>query len=261
MIQWSSDALEPIIAEASEAVKDAPVVHADETGWSVGGIPHWLWVATIGPVAVFSISPGRGSADAHVLLGDREDGVTVVDRWVAYAKYGRRQLCWAHLERNTQALIEHGGEAKRIGLRIIMFIREMFSLWHRFLDGELTRRGVRQAIKSLGNRLLRYLERNARSSSKRACTFISGLLKVREHLFTFVEVEGVEPTNNLAEQQIRSAVLWRRKCQGVQSARGCRFVERMLTVAVSCRAQARSVFAFFKQLFSPHLPRPSLLPT
>lgn len=256
----TAEALAPVVSEAAEAVKDAPVVHADETSWSVGGVPHWLWVATTGPVAVFSIAPGRGSADAHVLLGDREDGVTVVDRWVAYAKYGKRQLCWAHLERNTQAVIELGGEGKRVGSRIIAFIRQMFSLWHRFLDGELTRRGVRTAIKARGNRLLRYLERNAGSPCKRTRSFIGGLLKVRGHLFTFTEVEGVEPTNNLAEQTIRPAVLWRRKSQGAQSGRGCRFVERMLTVALSCRAQARSVFGFLKQLLSPEHPIPSLVP-
>ncbi len=103
------------------------------------------------------------------------------------------------------------------------------------------------------------MERNAKSPSKHARSFIRGILKVREHLFTLAEVERVEPTNNLAEQQIRAAVLWRRKCQGAQPARGCRFVERMLTVAASCRAQGRSVFAFLKQLLTPGLPQPSLL--
>lgn len=255
-----TDALAPVVAEAAQAVKDAPVVHADETSWSVGGIPHWLWIATTGDVAVFSIAPGRGTAEAHALLGDREDGVTVVDRWVAYARYGKRQLCWAHLERNTMALIERGGEGNSVGSRVIEFIREMFSLWHRFLDGKLKRRGVRQAIKTRANDLFRFLGDEADSSHGATRTFARGLIKVRDHLFTFTEIEGVEPTNNLAEQRIRPAVLWRRKCQGAQSARGCRFVERMLTVTSSCRAQGRRVFDFLKQLLSPDQPQPSLVP-
>lgn len=255
-----TEALAPVVAEAAQAVKDAPVVHADETSWSVGGIPHWLWIATTGDVAVFSIAPGRGSAEAHALLGEREEGVTVVDRWVAYARYGKRQLCWAHLERNTQALIDRGSEGIRVGSRVIEFIREMFSLWHRFLDGKLKRRGVRQAIKARANDLFRFLGDEADSSHGATRTFVRGLIKVRGHLFTFTEIEGVEPTNNLAEQRIRPAVLWRRKCQGAQSARGCRFVERMLTVTSSCRAQGRRVFDFLKQLLSPDQPQPSLLP-
>jgi transposase len=64
---------------------------------------------------------------------------------------------------------------------------------------------------------------------------------VEEGLWTFVRVEGVEPTNNGAERALRHAVIWRRISGGTDSADGSRFVERMLTVVATCRQQKRNV--------------------
>ena len=45
--------------------------------------------------------------------------------------------------------------------------------------------------------------------------------------FTFVDRPDLEPTNNLAEQQIRQCVLNRRVTQGVRGEKGQRFWENM----------------------------------
>jgi hypothetical protein len=66
----------------------------------------------------------------------------------------------------------------------------------------------------------------------------------RQNLWTFVEVEGVEPTNNAAEQALCQAVIWRKLSFGTQSAEGSRFVERLLTVVEICRRQKRNVFSW-----------------
>lgn len=245
--------------EALAATQKAAVVYADETSWSHGGIPGWLWVATTGHVACFRIDARRGRDAADKLLGP-DVGVTVSDRWVAYETRGRRQLCWAHLERNAQALVDYGGKTARVGHRVIAFIKKMFRLWHRFLDAAITRRGLRSRVKTLGAKLLRGLAR-ARDLTPRAQTFVDGLLRAEPHLFTFTEVEGVEPTNNTAERDLRAPVMWRRKSQATRSERGRRFVERILTVVMSLRAQGRSVFAFLRDALHPDITTPSLLPT
>ena len=120
--------LEEPYQEALETTQSAPVVHADETSWSYGGIPGWLWIATTGYVACFLIDDGRGSSAALRLLGPNGEQVVVSDRWVAYESYGRRQVCWSHLDRNAQALVERGGGAARVGNRVLDFIRKMFRL-------------------------------------------------------------------------------------------------------------------------------------
>jgi len=63
-------------------------------------------------------------------------------------------------------------------------------------------------------------------------------------LWTFLDVEGIEPTNNAAERALRPAVLWRKGCFGTQSEAGSRFVARMLTVSTTCPQHARPLFPY-----------------
>lgn len=254
----STEALDAPYAEAVAATKSAPVVYADETSWSHGGVPGWLWCATTGHVTRFFIDGRRDKNAAKTLLGEHK-GVTVSDRWSAYTFLARRQVCWAHLERNARALTERGPAAKRVGDRVLAFVREMFKLWHRFRDDEIKRAGLRNRAKAMGSALLRALPKMRRVPPV-ATTFINGLLKVRDALFTFTEIEGVEPTNNLAERELRPAVLWRRGSQATRSDRGRRFAERIMTVVCSLRAQGRNIFAFLRALIDPDTPNPSLLP-
>jgi transposase len=90
------------------------------------------------------------------------------------------------------------------------------------------------------------------------------LLKVEPALWLFVEVEGIEPTNNAAEQAIRPAVLWRKCSYGAQSAEGSLFVGRMMTVVTSLRRQQRPVLDFLTEACHAQrqgLSAPSLLPS
>jgi transposase len=90
------------------------------------------------------------------------------------------------------------------------------------------------------------------------------LLAGETHLWTFVRVEGVEPTNNDAERALRHGVIYRKTSGGTDSESGSRFVERMLTVVATCRQQDINVLDFLTRCFQAHLdsqPVPSLLPS
>jgi transposase len=89
------------------------------------------------------------------------------------------------------------------------------------------------------------------------------LLAVEPALWTFVRVEGVEPTNNAAERALRHAVLWRKASHGTDSEIGSRFVENILTVVATCRQQGRNVLECLTGCCRAALegtPRVSLLP-
>jgi transposase len=93
--------------------------------------------------------------------------------------------------------------------------------------------------------------------------FCKELWEHRERLWVFVDSEGIEPTNNAAEQALRHAVIWRKLSFGTQSASGSHFVERMLTVIETCRRQNRNVYAWLTDAIQARLagqPSPSLLP-
>ena len=68
----------------------------------------------------------------------------------------------------------------------------------------------------------------------------------------FVAQENVEPTNNHAERVLRRGVLWRKSSFGCTSERGCRFVERLLSVGQTLRLQRRPVLAFLVQSLNAH---------
>lgn len=89
------------------------------------------------------------------------------------------------------------------------------------------------------------------------------ILKMEAAMWTFAAVEGVEPTNNFAERNLRATVIWRKGSFGTHSAEGSRFVERIMTVVASLRLQRRNVFDYLVQASEAHLRRlapPSLLP-
>ncbi len=63
-------------------------------------------------------------------------------------------------------------------------------------------------------------------------------------MWTFIETENVEPTNNIAERAIRPAVILRKTSLGTQSERGSRLVERMQTVSVTLKKTGRNLHDF-----------------
>src|SRR5207253_2755413 len=132
-------------AEAVRAVQQAPVKHADETGWKKHGTKCWLWVAATAQVAAFVLHAGRGLAGLAVLLGATISGIVISDRWCAYRHLpvDRRQLCWAHLVRDFQGLIDLGGVAREYGTQLALLAEDVFHWWYRVRDGTMTRGSLR----------------------------------------------------------------------------------------------------------------------
>jgi hypothetical protein len=104
--------------------------------------------------------------------------------------------------------------------------------------------------------LIKRVEELLEQGASGQCT-LSGkcrrIIKHREHLWTFVHDQRVDPTNNLAERVIRQAVLWRKSSFGTQSERGARYVERVLTACATCRLQGRSVIEYLREACRCHL--------
>jgi transposase len=239
--------------------------HADESGWRQDKKKAWLWVSVAGLVTVFLVRASRSAASAKELLGECFRGILTTDRWASYNWISPklRQLCWSHLKRDFKSLLDYGIEAKRVGEGLLRETRRMFRLWHRVRDGTLSRAEFRLAMKPVRHRILATLEEGRSLSCKKPSGMCKEILKLREALFTFVDNERVEPTNNAAERAIRFAVLWRKGCFGSDSVRGSRFVERILTVRATLRRQGRDLYGYLKAACRAALdgtPAPSLLP-
>jgi hypothetical protein len=176
-------------------------------------------------------------------------GILVSDRYSVYRVHDteKRQLCWAHLLRNFKGLEEAGGKAKALGVAGQRIVKAVFREWYRVRDGTLTRAGLRRRLKPIQARLERLLQRHVTNPVPAARKIAKDLLEYGPALWTFARVEGVEPTNNIAERALRKAVLWRKSSFGSASRTGSLFVERMLTVCESLRAQGRPILDFLEQ--------------
>jgi transposase len=262
----ASEAIATPVEDARAYVVEQPIKHADETGWREGARRSraWLWVVATRAVVVFMIHGRRNSDAARAVLG-RIAGVLVSDRHGAYGWWPDRlrQLCWAHLARDVQAIIDRGGESGRIGRALQEEIHRMFHWWHRVRDGTLTRKSFQVYMRSLRIRFEAMLEVGSRCDHSKTAKTCANLLKHACSLWTFVRVEGVEPTNNFAEQVVRHGVLLRKVSYGTHSEAGSRFIERILTVHATLRRQQRDILGFLREACEAQLnncPPPSLLP-
>lgn len=270
-----SQAVREPVEKARQFVKGQPVINADETGWKTGGQRRWLWVAVTRFVTVFLISTSRSKAVAQQLLGtvvEEADGARQVvyegtvgtDRYGSYTwvGVGNRQICWAHLRRDFQKMVDADDGLVDIASSLIFEHDQIFRLWHQVRDGTLDRAGFAQRSESHRRSVKILLEMGSgrQSSLSGMCAEI---LKVEEALWSFVWREGVEPTNNGAEQAVRPGVQWRKASGGSQSWQGENFVARMLTVKATLRSQGRDVLGYLTEAISTAragLPAPSLLP-
>lgn len=244
--QEVSDAIEPAHREALDAVRRADVKFADETSWKLWGKLCWLWAAATAGVAAFVIHAKRGAEGLKALLGETIDGIVHSDRWHVYLQVPeeRRQLCWAHLKRDFQRIVDCGGPSVWVGRRGLRIVKDLFAAWHAFQAGTITRVRLQELLAPLERRMSKTLLDGAFGTDARVAKFCENLIHLESALWTFAKVDGVEPTNNFMERLVRLAVLWRRRSFGCNSEAGCRFVERILTVVQTCRLNATNTLEY-----------------
>jgi len=266
-----SQALAPPVAEALAYVRASEAANADETGFAQGrkgGRAHraWPWVVATALVVVFHIARSRGGKVARQLLGEDFTGFLTTDRWSAYEwmDTGPRQLCWAHLTRDFQGFIDRGGRGGRIGRKLMRERNRFFKWYHRVRDGTLSREHFEERMRGVERTVGKLPRKAARRAEKKTAGMAREILQWEKCLWTFVDVPGLEPTNNFGERCIRHAVMYRKTSFGTRSEEGSRFVERIFTATTTLKLQGRDALSFPTDTLAAHrrgLPGPSLLPT
>jgi transposase len=260
----ASGTVDAILGRAGEAlsgpyedllarVRCAPALNVDETGWKLRGKKRTLWGAVTPRAAVFRIAPDRHEREVAALLGEDFAGIVGSDRWWAYRGFDpdRRQVCWSHLLRDLTAHSEGLAEQKEFGERGLALARRLFSAWEDFGEhGDRAR--LKREVAPIERELRSHCERAARKSKRTRLhrVFANNLLKIWPALWTFVTVEGVEPTNNAAERALRGPVIYRKLSLGSQSEQGETTIQRLLSASVTCRLQGRSLFVYLADALS-----------
>lgn len=261
-----AESLQTPYEEAGAAVREADTKNIDETSWRIRNKLAWLWGAGTALVAFFVICPERGARGLQALLGGVMKGVFTSDRWKVYEARARRfrQICWSHLLRDFQQVIDRGGKGAGIGSEAKELAGYLFMVWRDFKEGGIDRATLQKTLTPIRRQLQMVLKRGVNLAADGVSTFCQNLLDLEPALWTFLRVEGVEPTNNHGERILRKGVLWRKRSFGSRGDGGILFAERMLTTVQTLRLQKRSAFHFLVDAVRAHRlgqHAPSLLPT
>jgi transposase len=260
-------AVKPAYDELAAQLPQQATLNIDESPTKQATSKAWVWTFVAASFTFFACRTSRAADVLQELLGAAYAGVVGCDRARMYwclgpGGKGRLQWCWAHLQRDFQALIDGPCRTgQRLGHDRMRPTKAMFSLGQKVRDGTLSHRAFRRRMKPIRAKIDALVLRGR--CNPRTHGFCKELGEHKAHLWTFVDIEGIEPTNNAAERALRHAVIWRKLSFGTQSANGSRFVERLLTVVETCRRQNRNAFAWLADAVQSHLerrPMTSLLP-
>lgn len=251
-----SQAIEPAYQAIGVQARGSRVNHIDETSWHLNGVLMWLWVMTNKTSAFFMIHPRRSWEAYQELIRDWK-GILVSDGYNVYCKWvGLRQTCLAHLIRAAKGLsLNMNVDIASFGRRVH---EDLQCLCHMAKAPP-----SEEEWEAFYGRLLKLIARY-RDDKNAAGTFARRLEREITHLWTFLEQEGVAPTNNHAERMIRFGVLWRKCSQGTCSEKGNRWVERILTIRQTCRIHSLKTYPILvdavRRYFNGQVPDTSWVP-
>lgn len=222
--------------------------HFDETGWRDQGKRHFVWLAACEQAAVYKIDRNRSTAAFQRLIGQEVwKAPAVTDRYAVYSSFQDHQYCLAHLIREFKGYGERKGLDKSIGMALEKELRLSCKIHGEYRENKIS---IKQRNRRLGVRKRRvqyWLEDGFANGSDALSKLCDSLLNDFDKLWTFTRILGMEPTNNMAERDLRKLVIWRRKSYGTGSDRGKKFVERITTITQTIRKQSGNVLRFVQR--------------
>jgi len=251
--------------ELEHALVEADSLHMDETGWRQWG---QAVLAVCGDHR--GIHPVHGPPTAR-----RRRAAAVVPRWVR-RDHPQRSLVRLQLLRPGEApalLVPPGprppGHHRRqgggigVGHSDPQGEKRMFRAWHEYLDGKTTWQGLQEAVAPFRQQFHRFcVDGNAQDADDLWRKLGKSLLKLWPAVFRFIDVEGLEPTNNFAEQAVRPSVILRKLSQGTRSDMGSLCIARVMSVTATCRKQGLDILDYMTEALAAHwhgIPPPPLL--
>jgi len=222
--------------------------HFDETSWRDSGKRRYAWVASCSVAAFFRLHANRNRKAFEELLGKEVNGFqAVTDRYSVYATIGKfHQYCLAHLIRDFHCYAERDGPDGEMGEALTHEFVRICGIHQDYRKGEIS---LKQRNMRIGHRKRQvefWLDDGFANGSDKFSVLCKTLLDDFNKLWTFTKVYGMEPTNNLAERDLRKLVIWRKKSFGTRSARGQRFVERITSIVETAKRHGKNALRFIQ---------------
>lgn len=262
-VQRAARRAQPTYDHLAATVRGSPVVTADETSWRVDADLQWLWAFVTPETTVYAIQPGRGLAQAAMIIGQDYAGVLVRDGWQSYRQFTHalHQTCLAHLLRRCRVLLlDYPDQPFVTGIKAIL--QAALATRDAYRAGHMSAHGLAVARGHYSERLGRLLERTP-SRRLRVRRFQQHLIVEFDAIFSFLFDPTLDATNWRAEQALRPAVVTRKMCGGGnRTARGAHSQQVLATVLRT--ADQRGLDAtdvFLSLLTAPTLTVPLVLRT
>jgi len=229
-------------------MKSIACKHFDETSWRNNGKNKYAWVACTSEAVCFGVGLSRSKEAFRQFVGILGNSPSVTDRYAAYHDLGRdHQYCLAHLIRDFHQYAERYGPDGEIGQAVEKELRKVCKIQSEFRREQISLKGRNLRLHYCRKRVEMHLIDGYASGSEELSRFCEKMLNEFDKWWTFTRFNDVDPTNNLAERDLRKLVLWRKKSYGTRSERGQRFVERITSIAETVKRTGKNVLTFIEK--------------
>lgn len=247
-----ANALAPVCVRIHQFILNGQFCkHCDETSWRSDGKRRFIWVLSCEKAAYYQVDPSRSREAFERIIGKATNELNrvVTDRYGVYGViHDLHQHCLAHLIRDFKRYAERQEPDGPIGEALAKELAKACKNHGEFRTGKITKRQRNLRMAHARRRVEFYLDDGFANGSNDLSSLCNSVLGTFHKLWTFTQVDGMEPTNNLAERDLRKLVIWRRKSYGTRSDRGERFVARITTVVETLKRQGESVLRYIESV-------------
>jgi transposase len=234
-----------VIPKLIEEYRQAPVRHADETGWRTDGKNGYAWLFATLKISIFLFKKTRSSSVPRAIFGaERLPGTLVVDRYNGYNKMPCDiQYCYSHLLREVEDLKKEFPDQAEINA-FVSTVAPLLAL----------AMGLRGQPLSDAQFLLKTSEVKAQiKAAMEAQAQHMGIRRIQDiftqhegRLYHWANNREVPADNNLAERDLRPTVIARKVSFGSQSDAGAHTRSVLMTAAHTLRKRGEDVVARLK---------------
>lgn len=238
-----------------QQVSESKVLHIDETSHYNQGKLGWCWMFTSSIGSFLKLTNSRGKKVLESSVFGNSDSIIVTDRYAAYNYFAEenRQICWSHLARDFERFAHSSNlDVKTLGCYLRQIALELFALRKALLEKEIDVLRFLRRSRKLRKRTWYYLKAVSQvPEAIHAVRVARNIMKSENMMWKFLDDPiNIPLTNNHAERQIRHYVVYRKNSYFTQSERGNHFLERVISLYLTCKQQKLNPFQNLLKLAS-----------
>jgi transposase len=265
MVKEGAAMLEEFLTQVRDLLRDADVVHADETGLRVEAALAWVHAASTGDLTLYHLDEKRGT-DAMDAMGVIEHlhGVLVYDGWSSYRSYDNltHQLCNSHHLRELEAAGSIEGQSWANDMSTLLS-----ATWQRVLEATAAgQRSLREDVLAqvyenyqgiiaaghLANPPVAPSGRRGRTKRTKAHNLLLRLDAYEDDVLRFAGDFDVPFDNNLAERDIRMVKIAQKISGGFRSTEGAQAFLALRSYLSTAAKQGVNRLEVLQRLFNGH---------